>query len=496
MLKVYRATFFVIFGLSCALGGLLTPPETAADPPLAQVILSDILEVALQHNPRLAAERARLAGMRAERLILDGFFDPQLHASGGRRDGYAGHPAWVAGDSMAIQADLEWALPPGVYFHLGGSEHYYLNRGEQDPLYRTLAGVRAVIPLWRDRGFRQWQIQERQAMEQARAAAFRALTVAQEIHRDLMHAYIDWLQRQAILNAVNDGLERVLKLLEETEHRIALDAAPAYQLHAARMEVALRRDERNQTEATVQSSLALLREQTGMSLDESALSADASDLADWAYRVAQSPLPAASVASAMQARGDMLALQALLHAAQAAEARAADARRPDLSVSIGAGLRHDRVGDGFDAPDDSDDTFGYEAAIRWRQPLGGRAERARLASRQADRLAVDEDIRALQARIERELTVAEEHFRTARGRLSFAREAVQEAEQALLAETNRFQLGQSRNRDVLDAQIDLTNAIRREAAAAADTLRAMADWLHAGGQTGPHAAVSMLAEPD
>ena len=67
------------------------------------------------------------------------------------------------------------------------------------------------------------------------------------------------------------------------------------------------------------------------------------------------------------------------------------------------------------------------------------------------------------------------------GRLKLLDQAMQAAKQTVAAEDERFRLGEGTSRNALDAQKDLTSALNRQARAAADILRALADYRHAAG---------------
>jgi outer membrane protein TolC len=84
-------------------------------------------------------------------------------------------------------------------------------------------------------------------------------------------------------------------------------------------------------------------------------------------------------------------------------------------------------------------------------------------------MAILQDI---QIKIRNELNSAYRNFSTTFLGMELCAIAVEEAKKALQAENERFRLGEGRSRNVLDAQKDLTEALRRQILVAIELLKA------------------------
>jgi outer membrane protein TolC len=80
-----------------------------------------------------------------------------------------------------------------------------------------------------------------------------------------------------------------------------------------------------------------------------------------------------------------------------------------------------------------------------------------------------------------DLRSAAQTYSTLMERLKLLEQAKEAAQRTVTAEDERFRLGEGTSRNALDAQKDLTNALNRQARAAADILRALADYRYAAG---------------
>ena len=129
----------------------------------------------------------------------------------------------------------------------------------------------------------------------------------------------------------------------------------------------------------------------------------------------------------------------------------------------------------------ADDTIGAELAVVWQRPLGVRTEKAEVRSREALLRALEQNLASIRLKIAAELMAAKTSIEATTDRLVLARAAAGEASRTLSAEEERFGLGEGRSRNVLDAQKDLTAALRRLNGAAAGLLRAHVDFRYAAG---------------
>jgi hypothetical protein len=166
--------------------------------------------------------------------------------------------------------------------------------------------------------------------------------------------------------------------------------------------------------------------------------------------------------------------------------KARDAARSDLSVEVASSWR----GENADGPwgNDrvlSDEHLGAEALVVWRRPFAFRAEKSAVRQLEAQRDELLEAAREARLAIAADVQAARIAFDLARRRLEIVSQAVEAAERTVDAERRRFRLGEGRSRNVLDAQKDLTGAIRRQAQIATDVLRAHSDFRFAAGVSVP-----------
>ena len=113
--------------------------------------------------------------------------------------------------------------------------------------------------------------------------------------------------------------------------------------------------------------------------------------------------------------------------------------------------------------------------------MGRREARGAARAREADLRVLDAELARVRLRIAAELERSLRAVSSARTRLALVGSAVTDAGAALAAEEERFRMGAARSRHVLDAQKDLTKAVRRQNLAAAALLRAYADYAYAAG---------------
>ncbi len=199
--------------------------------------LDRLVVFGLQTNPRLqrfwhAAEQAD-----SDRVFLGDFWDPRLSAR-------AGHAVDVDGEDRAwVGVGAETPVPILGYlgFTLEQGQVWPAPDAGVDHLHQSIVRVDWRLPLHRDRGFREWRIEDRIAVAEYEAAYARWLSELQALRRDISLAYVAVLEKHAALKVTGDALERAERLQSEAEALSELQSIPAYQTAAARLEAVLRR---------------------------------------------------------------------------------------------------------------------------------------------------------------------------------------------------------------------------------------------------------------
>jgi outer membrane protein TolC len=437
-----------------------------------------LVAVALARSPRVAAAHARAESAAAARAGDSGFFDPQLTASAGYSDWSRSAPGFrastVTRNAVGVEAGVNQAVVPGFYLGVGAAERYLTEPGDdRDALYQTLLGAQVWVPVGRDRGFRLWRWDDLAALHAARAAAYRWLAEAQNARRAAELAYVDLLLAWADEAATAEAVRRAEKLLAEAEELARLKAIPAYQAEAARLDVALNREEAESAAQATLARAARLAEVVGAATPE-ATNRNAEAVA----AIARSTTTPASVEpeTACRWRGDCLAALASAEAAAFRQRRAVESGKPDVAVSASVTWQgeDERSAWGGEALTD-EETTGAEVALIWRQALGRRRERAEARAAGADVQAAREDVAGVRLRVATDLRVARAALESAQRRLQMGDAAVEHAVRAMDAENERFRMGEGRSRNVLDAQKDVTKAVQRRNGAAAALLAAASE---------------------
>ncbi len=460
-------------------------------PPDPSGTLAFCLAAARTNSPlfRAATLQAAAAGYRT--AAEDGFFDPQVGAATGWRDGPAQAPEVLlspvlSSDVVALQGGITLPMRPGYRLGAGAAQRLLQNDDteEHGTVGQTVIGVRCEVPLARDRGFRQHALRSELAASLQAAAEARQAAVWQRLTREITRAHTLWLLAAADLAEVARATQRAQALLTETQARVELQATAAAQLHPAQLEVALRSEEQRQAAERLQSAATRLAELAGLEapLPEPPTSAV---LHQWAAACA-SNAPASSPIGTV-APGDRAALresEALARAADDSVRLARETRRPRVDLSAGLAWQGENEDGLFgDQTITSDNPVGAEIALIWRQPLGFRTEENLLRAAQAEAESAAEEVRQTRRTIGSERAQALSALAAAGDRMALAGQAVEAARAALAAEEARFRLGEGRSRNVLDAQKDLTSAARRVHAVASDLILANADWIYAEGWT-------------
>lgn len=477
------------FPAACLLA-LLAVAEVAGDPPdrnshPAAAALRELSGIASRRHPAALAAMERVRQRLAVRHSVEGFRDATVAAGGGYAERDPAVPAlsrafgWI-NDAVWLEAGVEKPFYPGFHAGIGAAGR---ERRAPDEGFETLAGAQVRVPLLRDRGFTLHRADIAIADHEATAEAFDALRVLSDVLRDVALRYADLQVALAQARIARAAVERSEQLLKDAEQMVELGALAAHQLHPARLETARRHEE----EAAAQRAIVTARLRLEEAIGGGPLPASANaevNLLEWAESVV---LPSPEAASDWVARRpEYRAALAALRAAEARLARAREDRRSDLNAHAVVAWRADEA--------DSNDSDGprWAVGLTWWAPLGNRSGAGREAEARSRVAEWRERLREAEQTIAADAATARADIEAAIARLDWIRRAVETAQATLAAEQERFQLGEGASRQVLDAQKDLNDTLRRQNDIAAELLRARFRWLHATGRTPDGGALESL----
>ncbi len=459
--------------------------NAGADPVLRGMtpVLPQLLLCAEAAHPAIQAETLRAKAQWFRAAATDGFYDPQmqaglLYADGPLRAPESFLPGYVEQDALAARGTLTVPVDPGVY--LRASLTHWQTFDTPAALrdgHATVAGISAQLPLLKDRGFETARLATQSAEDLARTADALRDTVRQNVRLNVSAAYIALLRAQAAYQETLSASNRAARILSETLERVGLSANAAYELHTARMEVALRTDDAQSADNTRLQSLALLEQSIASPLPD-----DFATLPDELHRWAALCRASAMLTnSAPVLRPEFRAALQMIEARSSQTRLAATACQSDLSLRAGIGWRVDDSNWNYN----DGDSFGWEGGLVWSRSFDLTAERETLRAADAELQAAHSDAIDVRIRIDTETLRARTALQSALQRFEHVQLAVDEAQKSLAAEEERFRLGEGRSRNVLDAQKDLTNANLRYHDVAAELLRAYLDLAYAAGHLAP-----------
>jgi len=446
--------------------------------------LDGFVAEALNSHPRIAEAQARAEAARYGYEEAYGFFDPGLTLSGGWSDEARALPGTTAIDAPAndaaeVGASLDVPVRPGFYFSIGAVSRRYAGEAGYDPLYQSLFGVGVRIPLLHDRGFRLWDLDRLRLLADYDRALSGCLAERQQLRHEVELAVVNLCESAALCGITRQATGRAETLLADTRNLVEHQAIAEYQVLPAQMEVDLGKAD----ELAAQQAFEVARYRLQELLAGREVPGVEEIGSDWVAAAARLELRRGlDVASCCRDRGGYLEL---LHERLRTELSVryeTEQRRGDLSLSLAGTLQ----GEDGDWPlvahnHLSAQTAGGHVMLVYRRTLGWRAENSRIGQHESRIREIGAGLQRFELELSRELLGSTARFDLARQQFEQASRAAESARRSLDAEKERFQLGESRSRDVLDAQNDFTRAVRQQTAAAAGVLRAWADHRFAAG---------------
>ena len=452
--------------------------------PLSANELGDLLQNAEQHNPALRAARERIEQALLKHSELLEFFDPALFAAVGRATDYRALPlqsnySVLGSNSFEVQGGVEVPIQPGAYVSVGAASRLLFEPVGYDRLYQNLFGVRVRVPLLRDRGFSIFGHQRNAAMAEYNQRVSELLTLSQKLRRDVEVAYIavyENLSSLSIAQAANKRFEALVKVAKELAD---LKTIPDYEVHSTERELQIGLEDVEKAQNNLARSLVALGTLVGNG-EEVQVSGDAEAIIQFGEKL--SDLPSIPLTVALQNRGEILTLLHRIELAQSDHALSEEQMKDEVYVHAGATVQAENTDSPFEAHrKTSSDYLAGEITLVWSRPLDYQGGKKRLARFQSVVSELKADLAQTELTLQQQLRNAELDFSSARRRIGLINNGMKAARETLQSEQERFQLGEGASSDVLDAQKNLTIMLQRLTLAAADLLRARAEFLYATG---------------
>ena len=459
----------------------------AADP--GELRLADIVAVAVRRSPDLERARIDVAAARAELQRIEGSEDTRLGAQANVR---AEHTARTDPQGELVQQEVTLGLSAARKLATGGelvvtatADRLKLvgNSRRDDGTeaeigvqhkYSAAIGIELNQPLLRGAGSTEFEAPIRQAARQRDAAALSHEAKARDLVVSLAQAYwqVAFAWRQ--LEVRKASLELGQKQLAYTEGAIRAEKVPRSEALAVQQALAIRKQDVIASEQEVYDRSLALRQLAGLEIGPDALAVTTEALP--AKIDAAEVDPAAVVRAAFDHSAELAALAATRQAAEIGVAAADGAARSKLDLDLSAGpTGADRSPRGALSSGVGHPGYLVTGSLTFEHAVEGRAEHGAQAVARATAAAAKVAERDARARLAMRATRAVQRARAALASVALGDEAIGFAEQNIVAEQRRFELGKSTNFEVLRRQDELEQARLRHASATADYLSARAD---------------------
>lgn len=486
-----HTALFFLAGVLWQCSSVAQDAPTASSQPVAlrglvplETSLEAHLEMAAEQNPvLLAARRACDAAGLDVVSAKESFSAPSLSMAAGIGEDpvgvpMAGYTSGVSPDSLSAQAGVETPVASGVYGGIGARYRSLMTATEEDGDGVSSAGAYVRIPLLKDRGFAQNRWDVAALSQEERVAVHTYESTALDVFSSVTTAYAQYLYRLADGQEISNALARAEQLVADTTSRAEMEDVAEYQVFPARFEAATRAE--NVAEAKTQIHLA--RESLSQAIGSSAWEEDPlldsakanALLVRWAEALEAIDLAAVLAQDPAETCPEARAAKAAWEAAKAQVSSVSEAEKSRLDLSVAGG---------WNSEEDTTtlNEAGYEVALVYSRPLSRGGSRAkREAAEMRAKVAEQEYASALmQAKIRHEKAKAT--LESVRARRQLVKTTVEAARLVLEAENERFAIGDSSSRAVLDAQNDLTTAQRRELSVSLEVITAVAELFRSSG---------------
>jgi len=470
-----------------ALAALLAVRIAHAEP--SELPLADVVAVAVRQSPALARARIDVDAARAELLRAKGIEDTvlgaQVTASAARTsltDPQGAFEQRVVGLEISATRRLSTGgqlrvTASGERSHLVGDlvdTNGDLVTVAAPQRYAGTLAIGLTQPLLRGAGSTAFEAPIRAAARQRDAAALTAEAQAREVVVSLAQAYwqVAFAWRQLEVRKIS--LDLAQKQLAYTEGAIRAEKVPRSEALAVQAAIATRKQDVIAGEQDLYERSLALRQTAGLEIEPDALVVKTELLP---AAVDSLPLdPAAIVRAAFEHSPELAALAATRNAAEIGAAAADSAARSklDLDVTAGPTAADSAIGNALSSAADRPG-YNISASLLFERSVERRSERGDQGTARAQVLVARTAERVARARLAVRATRAVQRAQAALASIALGTEAIGLAEQNVVAEQKRFELGKTTNFEVLRRQDELEQARLRHASAIADYLAARAD---------------------
>jgi outer membrane protein TolC len=475
----------------------IDPVPATAEPTV--LTLDEAITKALANNFSIASARYEPQIARARQVAAAGAFDPVLNGSFYRSDNrttpynpFNGTRSLLSIEkSDTVEVSFGGKMPFGLqYAVVGNSQNVRTTDGLLNNSYETFGGIRLTQPLLRGFGFganlagvRLARAQHGVAQAVYHQAVVDTITRTVAAYNNLYYA------QQAHQNAVRSK-QLAEDLLRENRRRVEVGSISAADVTIAAARVARIDD------GVIQSERALLDARNQML---TLLTADARPATDQPLRIAPPPVEpvptldrVADLARAYERRPDYRQAQENIRRAQAdlSDSRSAALPQVDLVGSYG----YNGSGRSLDAAyrdSRTKDTPAWTAGAVVSIPLPMRDGRGRLRASKLTLAQARTELARFEQQIAVEVANAAGQIGSAARRVEATRRARTLADESLVAEQKRLQVGQSDTFTVLQFQELLAAAEQAEYRAVADYSIALAEYDRTTGATLERHAVTL-----
>ncbi|HEX3477621.1 MAG TPA: TolC family protein [Kofleriaceae bacterium] len=460
-------------------------PAELAD--LRELALSDVVTVAVRQSPDLARARIDVTAARAQLTRAEGSEDTHLGAQAQVQLYRAG--ATDPNTNFEIDTanvSVTRALPTGgtLGVSLNGerlSQPGFTTKPDSTMpvptlfnLYSTGLGLKLTQPLLRGAGSEAFEAPIHQAERLRDAAALTSEARARDLLVSLSQAYwqVAFAWRQLEVRRISLDLAR--QQLAYTEGAIRAEKVPRSELLAVQQAIATRQQDVIAGQQDLYERSLALRQLAGLEIGPDAIALKTEALP--ARITPIDPQIGPVVREAFEHSAELAAAVATRRAAEIAAAAADNAARSRLDLEITGGptgvddTASHALSSAFHHP-----SFSVIAGLTGDHAIEQRTERGGQAAARAAVMSARIAERDAQARLAVRVTRAVQRTRAAIASVALGDQAIDLAEQNVVAEQKRFELGRSTNFDVLRRQDELEQARLRKASAVADYLAARAD---------------------
>lgn len=446
--------------------------------------LDSLLKEAEENSPLVGAARARLERSIHEEAETLEFFDPDFFVGAGRNDKFLTVPlgsdfAGLASDAYDVETGIELPVNPGFYLVAGGAHRILTDPADFDRLYQTLYGLRVRIPLLNDRGFKKLDLARALKMTEYNITVAEFLQVTQKLRHDVEIAYFTAYELLCAWETARDAAKRFRDHYEETAKLCDMKVAPEYQLFQSQMELQIGLDDEEKARCAYELALIALADIMGVNHPIS-LKGDNNTLIELSTTATElQPVPPEE---AFAARGDWQIWKNSIRKVEVQQETARHDMTDKLDLQFGVSYCGEDTGNPWGMHEIiTDRRCGTEVLLVWQRKIGYKGPRERLAQANATLQEINESLRNTEYSILTEIQTAEKQHLAAAKRYQLICLGIDAARKNLEAEQERFRQGEGTSSNVTDAQKNFTTILQRQITAAADLLRAYAQYQYAIG---------------